>query len=67
MSTMKEKMAIQAAVEIERAHRQQERLERDTVTHNDKINKSTAMFKNTKITSCSSILSKNGQAVCLAF
>ena len=25
------------------------------------------MFKNTKITSCSSILSKNGQAVCLAF
>ena len=25
------------------------------------------MFKNTKITSCSSILSKNGQNVCLAF
>ena len=25
------------------------------------------MFKNTKVTSCSKILQKNGQAVCLAF
>jgi rubrerythrin len=29
--------------------------------------KSAVMFKNTKITSCQSILQKNGQAVCMAF
>ena len=33
----------------------------------DKQNNSAAAFKNTKVTSCSKILSKNGQAVCLAF
>ena len=67
MTTMKEKKAIQVAVEEERAFREQDRLERETQVHFDKVNKSTQMFKNTKITSCSSILSKNGQNVCLAF
>ena len=35
--------------------------------HAEKTMKSAAMFKNTKITSCQSILQKNGQAVCMAF
>jgi len=41
--------------------------EKDAMILNDKTNNSAAMFKNTKITSCSKILQKNGQAVCLAF
>ena len=67
MATMKEKIAQQAYVEQCRAEKEQDRVERETILHHEKINKSTTMFKNTKITSCSSILSKNGQAVCLAF
>ena len=67
MATMKEREMQQMKIEAERAIKEQERCERETILHHDKVNKSTAMFKNTKITSCSSILSKNGQAVCLAF
>ena len=32
-----------------------------------KRSQSAAMFQNTKVTSCSKILQKNGQNVCLAF
>ena len=42
-------------------------VEKDQALLNDKTMKSAAMFKNTKITSCSKILQKNGQNVCLAF
>ena len=45
----------------------QTRLDKDNAIHDDKITNSAAMFKNTKVTSCSKILQKNGQAVCLAF
>ena len=60
-------MAHQAKLEEERAQKARERDACDAKILDEKINKSAAMFKNTKITSCSSILSKNGQAVCLAF
>jgi len=43
------------------------RQEKEAKLHDEKVGKSAAMFKNTKITSCNSILSKNGQAVCMAF
>ena len=33
----------------------------------NKRNNSSAVFKNTKVSSCSKILSKNGTAVCLGF
>ena len=67
MATMKELKAQTLMIEAKRAAQEQDRIERETILHHEKVNKSTQMFKNTKITSCSSILSKNGQAVCLAF
>mmetsp|Transcript_4819 Transcript_4819/g.8267 ORF Transcript_4819/g.8267 Transcript_4819/m.8267 type:complete len:140 (+) Transcript_4819:91-510(+) len=42
-------------------------MEREAKVHDQKVNTSTATFKNTKITSCSKILQKNGQFVCLSF
>ena len=50
-----------------RAAREHEIAERDQEALKSKISKSTHMFKNTKINSCSSILSKNGKNVCMAF
>ena len=67
MSTVLEQVALQKAADQQRALKQQEKIEAESKVHDDKIKNSTAMFKNTKITSCSSILSKNGQNVCLAF
>ena len=64
---MKERVAQQKATDELRMSKEVERFERESKIHDDKIKNSTAMFKNTKITSCSSILSKNGQNVCLAF
>lgn len=37
------------------------------MTHNDKLGKSNMNFKNTRVTSCSGVLLRNGKAVCLAF
>lgn len=54
-------------MEQERCEKEKQRIERESKEHEDKVNKSTAMFKNTKITSCSHILQKNGQNVCMAF
>ena len=38
----------------------QARLEYEATVHRSKLDKSAAMFKNTKVTSCSSILQKSG-------
>ena len=35
--------------------------------HKQKIDSSADLFKNTRVTSCSKVLQKNGQAVCMAF
>ena len=35
--------------------------------HQTKIEASDPMFKNTRVTSCSKVLQKNGKAVCMAF
>ena len=43
-------------MEQERCEKDKERVEREARVHEDKVHKSTAMFKNTKITSCSHIL-----------
>ena len=56
-----------AQKENDRAQKEVARKEAEKTLHDDKVNKSAAMFKNTKITSCSQILQKNGQNVCLAF
>ena len=58
----RQKQAEEAKHQIERA-----RQEKEEMTHHDKITNSAQMFQNTKITSCSKVLQKNGQAVCLAF
>ena len=43
------------------------RIQKDMSEHEKKVASSAEMFKKTKITSCSKILAKNGQAVCMAF
>jgi len=67
METIKQKLAAQVQQEMSRAQKLAERQAAESAIHDSKVNNSAAMFKNTKITSCSKILSKNGQAVCLAF
>ena len=56
MATMKEILAKEADAAAKKATADQQRLEAETAVHDSKISKSAAMFKNTKITSCSSIL-----------
>ena len=43
------------------------RVSKDMDEHKAKVEKSHDMFKNTRITSCSQVLQRNGQAVCKAF
>ena len=56
MATMKEIMAKEIAAETLRCDNLQKRTENTAQIHHAKISSSAAMFKNTKITSCSSIL-----------
>jgi len=42
-------------------------IERNRALHNEKLNKSNANFKNTRVTSCSGVLMKNGKAVAMCF
>jgi len=44
-----------------------EALEKAKTEHEGKLNQSNTHFKNTRVTSCSGVLMKNGKAVCLAF
>jgi hypothetical protein len=56
-----------AQKEEAKAEKERERLEREYKLTEDKKAASAAMFKNTKVASCSKILQKNGQAVCVSF
>ena len=56
----KELKALQEAKTQENLAKQQE-------LHKKKQDASNQQFKDTKVTSCSSVLIKNGQAVCVAF
>ena len=42
-------------------------IEKAQALHNEKLNKSNVNFKNTRVTSCSGVLMKNGKAVAMAF
>ena len=67
MATMKQIMAKEIAAESLRQENAQARTDHTAYIHDQKVSSSAVMYKNTKITSCSSILQKNGQAVCIAF
>ena len=60
MASIKEQMAAQAKLEKEREIKAALRKELEEKLVKEKCEKSAAMFKNTKIASCNSILSKNG-------
>ena len=42
-------------------------IEKAQALHTDKLNKSNVNFKNTRVTSCSGVLMKNGKAVAMTF
>jgi hypothetical protein len=44
-----------------------ENIERARALHDEKLNKSNVNFKNTRVTSCSGVLMKNGKAVAMTF
>ena len=67
MSVSKKVLAETAAKEEAKAAKDKDRMEKEAKVHHDKVATSASMFQNTKITSCSKILQKNGQSVCLAF
>ena len=67
MAISKKVLQETAAREQAKAEKDRERLEREEKIREDKISASAAMFKNTKVASCSKILQKNGQAVCVSF
>ena len=54
--TMKQIVAEETARAEAEKEKAQRRLEYESQVHNSKISKSAAMYKNTKVTSCSSIL-----------
>jgi len=60
----------EAALKVAKMMRMQiilENEEKDRVALHNKIEKSSPMFKHSKITSCSSVLMTNGNSVCLPF
>lgn len=67
MAISKKVLKEQAAREEQKAQKEHERAEKDHKELEDKKTSSAAMFKNTKVASCSKILQKNGQAVCVSF
>jgi len=67
MAISKKVLREQAAKEEQKAQKEHERAERGHKEVEDKKAASAAMFKNTKVASCSKILQKNGQAVCVSF
>ena len=42
-------------------------IEKAQALHTEKLNKSNVNFKNTRVTSCSGVLMKNGKAVAMTF
>ena len=60
MAISKKVLKEQAAKEEAKAQKDHERAEKDQKDLEDKKGQSAAMFKNTKVASCSKILQKNG-------
>lgn len=67
MALSKKDLMKSAALEEEKAQKQHMRQEYEADVHNTKVANSATVFQNTKITTCSKVLQKNGQAVALAF
>ena len=67
MATSKADLVKSAKAEEEARKKLQERQQKEEEVHKQKIDSSADLFKNTRITSCSKVLQKNGQAVCMAF
>ncbi len=67
MAISKKELQKSAAVEEMKAAMLQQVQDKEAQLLAEKNANSAAMFKNTKITSCSKILQKNGQAVCVSF
>lgn len=67
MAVSKKVLAEQKKKEEEIQNMLAEKLQRTMSELEQKRSTSAAMFQNTKVTSCSKILQKNGQNVCLAF
>lgn len=67
MAISKKELMKSAMIEEEKAQKQQMRQNYEADVHNTKVTNSAAVFQNTKITTCSKVLQKNGQAVALAF
>ena len=67
MAISKKELEKTANEEAARADQAKKRADKEKEELDAKISGSAAMFQNTKVTSCSKILQKNGQAVCLAF
>ena len=57
----------QARSPEEREAKIYDNLQRGQEEHKSKIAKTTQQFKDTRVTSCSGVLMKNGKAVCVAF
>ena len=60
MAISKKELTRQKHLEEEKQCKEQTRLEMEERVHQDKVTNSAAMFQNTKITSCSKVLQKNG-------
>ena len=60
MAISKKVLAEQAKKEEAKAQKDHEKAEKEQKELEDKIASSAAMFKNTKVASCSKILQKNG-------
>lgn len=67
MAQSKAQIEKAAKIEFDARMSLAERQQREHDTHQSKINSSADLFKNTRVTSCSQVLQKNGKAVCLAF
>ena len=67
MAISKKDLAKQAMLESNIKEMLANRLSKDIEEHDSKIQKSASMFKNTRITSCSRVLLKNGKSICMGF
>ena len=67
MAISKKDLAKQHMLESNIKEMMAQKLSKDIEEHDSKIQKSAAMFKNTRITSCSRVLLKNGKSICMGF
>ena len=67
MAISKKELAKQAELEASIKEKLASRLAKDLDEHDAKIANSDAMFKNTRVTSCSRALIKNGKSIAMGF